>query len=823
MEAQLAEFDGERPGPSSRQECGLSANSGPPSLSWIKQTREQVKSCPSLRLVLHDRVPVLVLAVQRYLGEGPRPAAYYYDATLYDGVERDTWHLSPELGHLVQRNLLRCGIQATITRCSYRYLEKRLGSGLLCIEELELGENVTEETLPTDLAWGDHKPLQGDRKHYLPLWHNHDPYGPLWKDCKLAEDHVPVDVSKICSLQHLENIWRGKTTLPPLLVRIMFKSRLRYFGKPDKKIDVPYQAYFEVADHSGMMSLVLWNLLCPEWFNKFQIGRVILLQQYVVKKSYPNRTLPTPSDSGVKRLPSLEISLNARDPPSSINIINEKLVKPEWRLPAVKYQFVTRMELNDLPHNNVCDIIGLVTYVGRCERKRFADDSEDFWVYRWVQIIDGTTVQPFILEIFATSQPNIFEQIHPMSYLVCTQMRIIREDPLDSTSSVYLTTSNESQIFISGHHKGQPYINDHKVKNFIKWMRTQKEAEVKRKVVIGGYLPYPLTPGTFSKYCNASRVESVLTSFCELQKTIEHLHYREHKRVAVQGIIVTLRYVDYNNSITRNTSEKEALSTSMIGQKGIEPEVDDQSDILLPQAEEQQPCWRNFEVTLSDIGEKSSSFAHQGTDLEHSNQESNLSTDQEYATGIPKSSQTLWESDLWHELNNSIKEHLHYTNIFPESIPRKFDYSHKEILMQHYNLYPSHLSKLMSQSKRVIQNFSSANKAGHYELTILGINQNLAIDVIALPVLCLDNSHVFIMNGVPNINQFPCTGTSTNKSAEWIEHPVCSSEGEVVKFVTAQDRLHVICILDICHLGENKVEVCLNRIYNPVNEADAVA
>lgn len=35
----------------------------------------------------------------------------------------------------------------------------------------------------------------------------------------------------------------------------------------------------------------------------------------------------------------------------------------------------------------------------------------------------------------------------PVTYLVCTQMRVMTENP---SRTVYLTTSNESQIFIKG-------------------------------------------------------------------------------------------------------------------------------------------------------------------------------------------------------------------------------------------------------------------------------------------------------------------------------------------------------------------------------------
>lgn len=35
--------------------------------------------------------------------------------------------------------------------------------------------------------------------------------------------------------------WRSRIHFHPLLVRVLHKSRLRYYGKPEKKMDVPYQ------------------------------------------------------------------------------------------------------------------------------------------------------------------------------------------------------------------------------------------------------------------------------------------------------------------------------------------------------------------------------------------------------------------------------------------------------------------------------------------------------------------------------------------------------------------------------------------------------
>lgn len=108
----------------------------------------------------------------------------------------------------------------------------------------------------------------------------------------------------------------------PLLVRVLHRSRLRYYGKPGQNIEFPFQvrtnrgfdkhvhvrlifalgdpssclrvsqAYLEVADQSGVMSMVLWNDLCPEWYQRLTVGSVLYLQNYALKRSYAKRSRP---------------------------------------------------------------------------------------------------------------------------------------------------------------------------------------------------------------------------------------------------------------------------------------------------------------------------------------------------------------------------------------------------------------------------------------------------------------------------------------------------------------------------------------------------
>ncbi|KFR05212.1 Uncharacterized protein CXorf57, partial [Nipponia nippon] len=680
-------------------------------------------------------------------------------------------------------------------------------------------------------------PRRGEKKHYLPLWNNEDPYGEMWVADK-PQAQVDVDVSKLTSLGQLEMTWRSRVHFHPLLVRVLHKSRLRYYGKPEKKLDMPYQAYFEVADGSGMMSMVLWNSLCPEWYNSMKVGTVLLLEQYAIKTSYPFKTQPTPGDSQMKRFATIEISLNVRDPPTKIRIIPEETVKPEWGLPEVKYRFITRSELDDLPNNHSCDVIGLVTFVGRAERARKREHGEDFWLYRWAHAIDGTSDQPFILELFATSQPEVFEHIHPMTYLVCTQMRVVRDLTENSSSTTYLTTSNESQIFITGWHKGQPYTKDTKVKNFIQWTKTQSEADQMKKTVIGGYYPFPRPPNNFVKYCknNKGIIPSNICKICSL--------FQEHKRIAVQGIISAIRYVSCSSAA------EEASGAELVQVQGLQNRFTERSrsryvKLLYYKSRDMKPgtSAHSFELVSFITRNLSSLDEFQHEDFVQDKNGQAVSESLQHCTGtlqivvtltlgdregmsdIPETEETgrtcdSWQSDLWAQVKDKLMKYLHHSTIFPESIPRKFDYVHKDLLMQQYNLHAAVHQPKETRTDKNISEFKSASGLGYYEVTVLGINHDVAIDVAFLPLFCPDDPHLFQLEDIQNDTLLSCMSciSACQQKATSNERlrDMFPLSNEIVKAAMDLDGKHVVCILDICHLGDDKVEVFLSKIYKTV-------
>uniref|UniRef100_A0A8D0HA68 RPA1 related single stranded DNA binding protein, X-linked n=1 Tax=Sphenodon punctatus TaxID=8508 RepID=A0A8D0HA68_SPHPU len=449
-----------------------------------------------------------------------------------------------------------------------------------------------------------------------------------------------------------------------------------------------------------------------------------------------------------------------------------------------------------------------------------------------------------------------------MTYLVCTQMRVVRDVSQNASSTLYLTTSNESQMFVTGWHKGQPYAKDTKVKSFIQWIKTQREADHMEKTAIGGYYPFPPAPHTFVKYCNNNKVESVLTTISEMEKEIENLHYREHKRIAIQGIISVIRYVSCS-SRTEDSSGVEpvqegrqpsnshtAVKNTDISNDGVKKgerrhHQDKEDDSLLSsQYASPQEQYNPSIVTRKNPVKRKLELCTKTDQLHKPPQEDSVvekdspvlpeplqplpSLDEERMSDASESEESegtvhdSWQSDLWTRVKDNLKERFHYSNAFPESIPRKFDYMHKEFLMEQYNLHPAQHKPKEYKTKKAVNEFKSADYFGQYEVTILGINHDVAIDVAFLPVHSPEDLHIFYSENIQNdtlLSHMSCISLhsqeTTNKEGL---HKTLSLSDEIIKAAIDLERQHVICILDICHLAEDKVEVFLNKIYKIVED-----
>ncbi|XP_040006032.1 RPA-related protein RADX isoform X2 [Xiphias gladius] len=822
--------------------------------SFLQWTLERLSSTQCLKLKAGEGAPVAVIALQRYLseqteGQQQQLHSYTYDVTITDGVWRAKCLVHFGLNHLVHTSTLRTGTDISITQCSFVYNERRLGHGYICIEKLICGAErsvvlprisdvgslpmLVKHGMERSVVLHSDVPLQVSRKHYLSLWNNDDPEGDVWSSDSPSSDTL-LDVSKITLLSSLES-YRSPWKPLPLLVKIIHKSRLRYYGKFGLKIDYPYQAYFEVADQSGTMSLVLWNELCPEFYKRLNVGTVLYLQNYKLKQSYSNRSRPQMDHHRMKTFNSVEICLNPRNPASVITVVSPKSVLPQWGLPEVSYQFTTRSELEKLASNSACDIIGLVTFVGRVERVKSKGNKgpEKYWTYRWVHAVDGTSNHPFILEIFSSSQPEIFSCICPMTYLVCTQMRVCQVEG----SLPYLTSSCETETFITGYHKGQPYVSDPTVKSFIQWTKTLKDNVILKKTAVGGYYCYPRPPKTFTQSMADASAQVPLVAAVDLKKELETLQYREHKKLAIQGQITAVLYMKTPKTTqSQATQEKEMpdLSTDVcVPDTPGHPPAAEQTladSLTSASAEKISASRRKRRIEMRKATESSlirgsvpsKRAGHKNTEERQEQEEKESDSESEAAQDVEHSLQSQnpnqdsvvlsWQSSSWLKQRQDISEHLCQGGVYQDSISQRFTPNAKNVLLQWGNLQPTRWTP-----EETAESIPPVVCPGYYQLTILGINKQIAVDAAYFPVVSADEPRAVGLPQDPHGN----TMLSCLSSGFLCPLSVAANHGdatlpepeEVLVTAGELEDTHVVCILDLCHLGGDKVEVLINKVY----------
>ncbi|XP_044079200.1 RPA-related protein RADX isoform X2 [Siniperca chuatsi] len=801
--------------------------------SFLQRTLERLSSTQCLKLKTEEAVPVAVIALQRYLSEQTEGQQLdSYDVTVTDGVWRAKCFVHPSLNRLVHTNILRTGTDISIPQCSFVYNERRLGHGYICIEKLRCGIERSAvlprikdvNSLPMLVKHGMERsvllqsdvPLQVSRKHYLSLWNNDDPEGDIWISGSPSSDTV-LDVSKITLLCSLESNFRNTWKPLPLLVKIIHKSRLRYYGKFGLKIDYPYQVYFEVADQSGTMSLVLWNELCPEFYQRLNVGTVLYLQNYTLKQSYSNRSHPQMDHHRMKTFNSVEICLNPRNPASVITVVSPKSVLPQWGLPEVSYQFTTRSELEKLSNNSACDVIGLVTFVGRVERVKSKGNKgpEKYWTYRWIHAVDGTSNHPFILEVFSSSQPEIFSRICPMTYLVCTQMRVCQVEG----SLPYLTSSFETETFITGYHKGQPYVSDPKVRSFIQWTKTLKDNVVLQKTAVGGHYCYPRPPQKCTQSMADASAQAPLVAVADLKRELETLQYREHKKLAIQGQITAVRYMKIPRTTeSQGTEEKEDVSSDACEQAvpvtHNHPSIAEQTlaaSLTSPSAEQISVSRRKRRIQTREATESSLNRSgmpskrkagHKNTQegQEQEEEESNSESEEVQVVECDLQLQNQdsdvlsWESSSWLKQRQEVSEHLCQGGLHQDSISRRFTSDEKNVLLQWSNLQPTRWTP-----EQTADTTPPVVCPGYYQVTILDEPR-----AVGLPQDPHGNTMLSCLS-----SGFLCPlSDSANHSEATLPEP----EAVLVTANELEDT-HVVCILDFCHLGGDKVEVLINKVY----------
>ncbi|CAH1797551.1 unnamed protein product, partial [Owenia fusiformis] len=597
-----------------------------------------------------------VISIHRYI---PDPTVFkdlYKDSSdVYDIViSEDGYKMKCVLGaglhELVQKNKLRCGVMVELTDCVLHFDEADLaGGGYVIINQLTI--KPTSSTIDLDysaIQWLDvcsdrekeDLPLTGRRGYYLPLWNSEDCQGEIWQQTVEPKYHQNgINTKDVISLRDLSDTWKKrKRPYPPLLVRVMHKSRPLHYGKKDRGDKWPYQVYIEVGDRSGTCTAVLWNSLCPELYYSLEDGSVLRLHNYTVREQFQVRSKPTLRNTTMERF-NIEIGLNKHHPQADVTFVHHRNLKTKWNLPPLKYNFISRKNISGLPQDFNCDVIGLVTHVGQFERERKkAKDGtscgHQFWLKRWIQIKDGSSDKPLFIELYSTSQCEVHNELWRGNIVVLTQMRVMHSTESMKNSrthrNIYLTTTNESKVYsATADNEYKPYDSYEKTpeyKNLLSWISSNRDF-LKNSITLGGTSVYPTLPTTLGDYKALYTDEDTIkvTPLNELEAVIKDLKYLEHKRVHIQGHIVHIEFLPASASQPDQLPDLVSPIAGRVrskrkGQPITAKETQSSAKKSTPEGSEQcnkenivmvDPIWKNLESSsIGTLGSKPGPYVY---------------------------------------------------------------------------------------------------------------------------------------------------------------------------------------------------------------------
>lgn len=325
-----------------------------------------------------------------------------------------------------------------------------------------------------------------------------------------------------------------------------------------------------------------------------------------------------------------------------------------------------------------------------------------------------------------------------------------------------------------------------------------------------------------------------MTAISEVRKEIEDLQYREQKRIAIQGIITAIKYIPHS-SATESASASETLRNANRPSTSQAARVEIQERNGKRHQDDEPVNSQYFQTTSTNLSLSNKIRILQGP---HANPVAVPQPGASVQTkgikpGMPsifnrrantnaslqgKARKTIndrWESQLWREKKFGLIDHLHYSHVYPESIPRKFMFEHRKFLSEQYNSQPAKYVPPEGRPPK-LDDFKSARSLGHFEVTILGLNHEIAIDVAFLPMYCPEDIRTSQIDTLLTSMNYSCAYPQDTTGNDRLPGPRAVA-GDIIKAATELDRVHIVGILDICNLGNNKVEVYLHKIYSPEN------
>ncbi|KAL5009197.1 hypothetical protein ScPMuIL_014778 [Solemya velum] len=485
-----------------------------------------------------------------------------YEMTIRDRNYKQKVVLSPGLANLVQRKQLQIGSQIKLTECDLHYDETDLcGNSIVIVKNLTILKENDFQTFNAahSLQWcpdgsskeKENQPVVSSRGYYVSLWSTAEMSGDLWnKEVQMSGSLGDISVDDLYTVKEVSKNWMSiRSAQPAVLVTVLQKSRIIHYAKPSKDDKWPFQVHLRVGDESGACRVVIWNALCPQLFNSIHEQSILLLRNFTVKKSFmvsdeKSRIPPSTKIFGI------DINLNSHHPVANVKIMDPAAVQQDVTLINANYSLVTRHSLGLLPDDIICDVAGLVTYIGRYEREpmqtKHGPDSGGFWIKRWIFLHDKTKNKPIILQLYRAAQVGVIDALKPGDILLCCHMRVVQGSGELIHSivqrTVYLTSTAETQLTVLNNNslnRCKRLLDEPIIKQIISWSKSQAAKNYVTEAVVGGYFHYPPLPLSLADFTRLNPSFQI-TESKEWKNVLESLSYREKRRLFIQAILSSL-------------------------------------------------------------------------------------------------------------------------------------------------------------------------------------------------------------------------------------------------------------------------------------------
>ena len=430
-------------------------------------------------------------------------------------------------------------------------------------------------------AWTDTQPIEKQFKRQLDLADYGDQYTPLcnpstdklniwtaahfqWPDTIVKDLPKKFSVVSLSSqfqysyqlhnLRRLNLTWSTAGKVPPLLVRVLARSKERLILQQDNHRK-PWMCLTNllVADNSGYCIMTVWDNAVPTFLTNVNEGDILALERYSVGRMQPSHRKIIHNLAPKVRLAlastEIELKMNASDL-EGVTCLHHGAVLDTVPPLLTCFATIHQLTMNRVSETRLVDIVGMVAWHGRWEREG-AYNQGQYWVRVWLRLIDHSSFQsptPSSINVkYYTDQASWdnLKTAMPGQVVILTNLLTVFQGEQFS----HLESSNQTGLFTGEEASDSRFGDVEEVKQFRSSLDTHQDqftAALLELAGLGGQFCCGLA---FHQIINVlTTAESQIVNPIQLSEAIEKLQIYGSKRLLVQAKVVGLKLCQVNNS-----------------------------------------------------------------------------------------------------------------------------------------------------------------------------------------------------------------------------------------------------------------------------------